>query len=179
MIRFEKEVLNYLSLPSVPLKEWDGKKHFEKGVAVVETIYGGEAYAVCKFDEFDQEPSVVKVFGIEPFRKLLRVYIVPDYMTTTEEVKEMDLDEESAKNAERIVKEAEELSEDDDESKDDELTKPKNEYYFDHIHTDEEAEAYIRSYNKTNKIGKNNVPKTHEGLVLRLAAIYSELRKRA
>ena len=56
MIQFEKEVLGYLNIPSVPLKKFDGKS-FKDGVAVVELRSGSEAYAVATFDEEnDKEP---------------------------------------------------------------------------------------------------------------------------
>ena len=36
MIEFEKEVIKYLNIPSIPKKEWDGKSSFSKGVALLE-----------------------------------------------------------------------------------------------------------------------------------------------
>ena len=83
-IEFEKELLAYLNLPSIPLKEWkEGDMPFEKGVAVIE--YYGErlAYAVCKFDPNSgiKRPRVIKTFGTEPFIKIVKVFVVPNYMS--------------------------------------------------------------------------------------------------
>ena len=114
-IEFEKELLAYLNLPSIPRKEWkEGDMPFEKGVAVIE--YYGErlAYAVCKFDPNSgiKRPRVIKTFGTEPFIKIVKVFVVPNYMSNIEDVKDMDLDEQSKKKAEQMLKEAQELAQD-------------------------------------------------------------------
>lgn len=173
MVQFKNEILSYLRLPSIPLKEWDGKSAFKNCVAIVFLSTGYEAYAVVSFDpEKDEKPRVVKVFSNEPFVCVSRVYIVPEYMNV-EDVKDADLDEESKKRAEELAKEAKEIE---DEGVGEEIKEPENEYYFDHIHTDEEAAAFIKSYNKTNKL-RAKIPKTHDGLVMRLSVIYSESNK--
>ena len=82
----------------------------------------------------------------------------------------MDLDDESKKHVELILNEAKDLENEETLDEDTGVGK----YYFDHIHNDEEAKAYIASYNKTNKLKRARVPKTHDGLIMRLAAIYSE-----
>lgn len=178
MIEFEKEVIEHLGLPSIPNKAWDGKTGFQKGVAVLEMRDGHEAYGVCVFnpDNGDKTPSIVKVFGIEPFASIKKVFVVPTYMTTEEEIKDMDLDEQSKKKAKEMLKEAKEL-ENEGIEKNDELENPKNEYYFDHITNDDEAKAFIQSYNSRNRI-KGRIPTTHEGLVMRLAVIYSDTQKK-
>ena len=178
MIEFEKEVIQHLGLPSIPTKAWDGKTGFQKGVAVLEMRDGHEAYGVCAFDpdNGDKTPSVVKVFGIEPFASIKKVFVVPTYMTTEEEIKDMDLDEQSKKKAKEMLKEAREL-ENEGIEKNDELENPKNEYYFDHITNDDEAKAFIQSYNSRNRI-KGRIPTTHDGLVMRLAVIYSNTLKK-
>ena len=61
MIQFEKEIIEFLGLPSIPRKEWDKEKAFDKGVAVLELQDGQEAYAVCSCT--DGKPVVTKVFG--------------------------------------------------------------------------------------------------------------------
>jgi hypothetical protein len=177
MIQFEKEVLGYLNIPSIPKKEFDGKTAFSKGVAVVETIGKQEAFAIASFnpDNGDKEPKIVKVFGIEPFRKINKIFIVPSYMNTEEEIKDMDLDEQSKKKVQQVLDEAKEI-ENEGVVGDKELEKPKNEYYFDHITNDEEAKAFIRSYNSRNHI-KGKIPSTHDGIVMRLAVIFSDTRK--
>lgn len=176
MIEFEKEVIKYLNIPSIPKKEWDGKSSFQKGVGLLSLRDEREAYAVASFDaDVDKKPNIVKVFGIEPFVDIKKVFIVPTYMTTEDEIKDMDLDEQSKKKAAEILKEASEI-ENEGVVGDEELEKPKNEYYFDHITNDEEAKAFIRSYNSRNHI-KGKIPSTHDGIVMRLAVIFSDTRK--
>jgi hypothetical protein len=53
---------------------------------------------------------------------------------------------------------------------------PDNEYFFDHIHDDNEACAFIEAYNKRNKI-KGVIPKKHDSLVMRLGVIWEETNK--
>jgi len=173
MIQFEQEVIKALGLPSIPKKEWDGKSSFDKGVAVLKMRDEREAYGVCSFDaQEDKSPRIVKVFGIEPFIGVDKVFVVPSYMTSEEEIKDMDLDEQSKKKVKQVLMEANEL-ENENVSDNDELTKPKNEYYFENITNDEEARAFIQAHNSRNRI-KGRIPSTHEGLVMRLAVIYSE-----
>lgn len=177
-ILFEKQIVEYLGLPSIPVKEHDGKMPFDKGVAVVETYENNMEYAICKYDPSggDKEPRVIKTFSITPFKKIIRIFVVPNYMSRIEDVNSMDLDEDSKKRAEEILKEAKEI-EDEGVVENNELTTPKNEYYFEHIKSDEEAHAYIQAYNSRNKI-RGKIPTTHEGLVMRLAVIYSDTQKK-
>ena len=172
MIRFEKEVIKYLGLPSIPKREHDGTSFFDKGVAVIVNQNGDKSYAVCRYTEKDNEPKITKVFDLAPFVSIEGIYIVPSYMNNIEEVKDMDLDDVSKKKAEEILREAKEFEEDSNDE-----PETQNEYYFDNITSDEEARAFIASYNKTNKI-KGLVPKTHDGLVMRLASIYSNMKER-
>lgn len=174
MIQFKREIIDYLRLPNIPLKEWDGKSSFKNCVAVVLLSTGYEAYVVASFDaEKDEKPRVVKVFSQEPFSAITKVFIVPQYMDV-EDIKDADLDDESKKRAEELAKEAKEIE---DEGVAEEVKEPENEYYFSHIKDDDMARAYIAAYNKTNKI-KGRVPKTHEGLVMRLSVIYAETNKK-
>lgn len=177
-IEFEKELLAYLNLPSIPLKEWkEGDMPFEKGVAVIE--YYGErlAYAVCKFDPDSgvKQPRVVKTFGTEPFTKIVKVFVVPNYMSNIEDVKDMDLDEQSKKKAEQMLKEAHELET--------EGTKEENpmenlpEWIFPEIENREQALAWLRRYNSVNKV-KGKLPQSDETIKLRLYSIYTELQKK-
>ena len=177
MIQFEKEIINFLALPSIPKREWDGKSSFDKGVAVLHLMDDRECYAVCAFDaSLDESPRITKVFGIEPFIGIKNVFVVPSYMSTSDEIKDMDLDEQSKKNVKQVLSEANEL-ENENVSGNDELTKPKNEYYFENITHDEEARAFIQAHNSRNRI-KGRIPSTHDGLVMRLAVIYSENLKK-
>lgn len=173
MVLFEKEICEHLRLPSIPKKEWDGKSAFSKGVAIVKTSLGNEVYVVAGFNpEKDEKPRVLKVFAQEPFGAIEKIYVIPDYMET--DIKNADLDEESKKHAEILAKEAEEVE---NNGVEESVALPSNEYFFDHIHNDDEARAYIASYNRSNKI-KGKVPKTHEGLVMRLNVIWSESQKK-
>lgn len=174
VIEFEKEVLAFLNLPSIPKKEWNCQDAFKNGVAVVSLRSGGEAYAVASFDpEKDAKPNIKKVFGMEQFLDVVRVYLVPDYMET--DLENADLDEESKKKAEEIVNEAKEI-----ENEGTELEAPEkpndNPYLFDFIHNDEEALAYIEAYNKKNKIS-GKLPKKHETILMRLEVLYAEANK--
>lgn len=174
MVYFENEICEALRLPKIPKKKWDGKSSFRNCVAVVKTSTGIEVYAVASFDsEKDEKPRIVKVFCQEPFNEIGDIFIVPTYMNV-EDIKDADLDEESKKRAEELAKEAKEIE---DDGVSEEVKEPENEYYFDHIHSDEEASAFIASYNKTNKL-RARVPKTHEGLVMRLSVIYAETNKK-
>ena len=177
-IEFEKELLAYLNLPSIPLKEWkEGDMPFEKGVAVVENYGERLAYAVCKFDPNDgvKQPRVVKTFGTEPFTKIVKVFVVPNYMSNIEDVKDMDLDEQSKKKAEQMLKEAHELET--------EGTKEENpmenlpEWIFPEINSKEEAVAWLKNFQSRNK-QKGRIPTTEENIKLRLFSIYSELQKK-
>lgn len=174
MVLFEKEICEFLRLPSIPKKGWNGQTSFKNCVAVVKTLSGFEAYTVASFDaEKDEKPRVVKAFGQEQFGSVEKVYVVPEYMDV-DDIKNTDLDEESKKHAEELAKEAEEIE---NEGVEEDVKEPENEYFFDHITNDEEARAYIEAYNKANKL-RARVPKTHEGLIMRLSVIYSETNKK-
>lgn len=174
MVYFEQEILAYLSLPSIPKKEWDKESAFDKGVAVVELQTGRKGYAVATFnpEKGDTKPRVTKVFGSEPFGDIKRVYVVPDYMET--DMRNADLDEASKKKAEEIINEGNEIANDETETAT--LPNPENEYLFDFIHSDEEAVAYIEAYNKKNRIS-GRVPQKHDAIVMRLAVIYADENK--
>lgn len=174
MIQYEKEICESLRLPSIPKKEWNGQASFKNCVAVVKMLDGSLSYAVSSFDaEKDKEPRIVRVFGQGQFNGIDKIYIVPEYMDV-DDIKNTDLDDESKKRAEELAKEAREIE---NEGVEEETKLPENEYWFDHIHSDEEARAYIEAYNKANKL-RARVPKTHEGLVMRLSVIYSETNKK-
>lgn len=175
-ILFEKEITTFLNLPSIPKKEWDGKSSFQKGVAVLEMRNNNEAYAVVSFDaDKDKTPNVTKVFGIEPFVGIKKVFVVPSYMTTEEEIKDMDLDEQSKKKVQEVLDEAKEIE--------NEGTKEENpmdnlpEWIFSEIHSKDEAVAWLRNFQSRNK-QKGRIPTTDENIKLRLFSIYSELQKK-
>lgn len=169
-IEFEKEVLRYLNIPSIPLKKHeDPKKSFKNGVAVLEMRGGYRAYAVATYDAAtDKAPRVKKTFSLEPFSKIVEIFVVPEYMDT-EEIENADLDEESRKAAQTLVDEAAEIEADgaDTGAKD----VPENEWCFPEITNLEEAVAWLKSYNKTNKI-RGKLPTNEETIKLRLLAIW-------
>ena len=176
MIQFEKEVIDYLNLPSIPKREWDGKSSFSKGVALLSLMGECEAYAVASFDaDADKTPNIVKVFGIEPFVNIKKVFVVPTYMTTEDEICDMDLDEQSKKKVQQVLDEAKEIE--------NEGTKEENpmenlpEWIFTEINSKQEAEAWLRNFQSRNK-QKGRIPTTEENIKLRLFSIYSELQKK-
>ena len=172
MILYEKEICEYLNIPSIPKKRWDGKKSFMHGVAVTNLLGGAQAYAVVSFNaDEDKKPRIKKVMTIEQYVDFGDIFVVPSYMDS--DVDNMDLDDESKESAKFLVDEANEVisSEIDDEPKPEQ-----SEYFFDNITNDEEATAFIRAYNKKKK-SKGKIPRTHEGILMRLSVIYSELNK--
>ena len=177
MILYQKEIIEYLDLPSIPKKEWDGKKQFDKAVAVVKLVTGNDAFAVCGLNKEVNEPFIKKVFCSEPFVAIKNVYPIPDYMATIDDVDDMDLDNESKKSAKYILDEADLMGNGelngDGESAYDEMP----EWIFPEITNKDEAEAWLRQYNKTNKL-RGSIPKSSETLKLRLYAIYKETNKK-
>lgn len=172
MIRYEKEIIEYLNLPSLPKKKWDGKSGFRDGVAVLEHPLGGRSYAVATFDpESDKEPRIKKVFGMEPYFDVSDIFVVPSYMN--EDVEDFDLDDESKKAAQRLIEEAHELEMESVEEKKGELP----EWVFDHIHNIDEAFAFCRDYRKRNRI-KGALPKTEETLKAYLYVIYKDCERK-
>ena len=171
MIENEKEVLDFLGLPSIPKKEWDGHSSFKDAVVVLDLVGGRKAYAVATFDSAkDGAPRIKRVFGSEQFDGYSKIFVVPAYMDTT--VDEMDLDEVSKQRARELVEEVKELQ---GETSEEEsvIDGTNGDYMYEHIHNDEEAMAYIKSYNKRNRIN-GKVPTSHDEIVMRMAAIYAE-----
>ena len=177
MISFEREVIAHYKLPSIPKKEWDGKSSFQDGVAVINLIDDTQAYAACRFNkDEDSAPRIIKTFGFTPFKEIAKVFVVPSYMDNN--VEDADLDKESKKRAEELAKEARELEGSEKEESAEDVMEKLPEWVFDHIHSKEQAIAYIRNYRKTNGIKKGNIPTTDENIKLCLYSIYSELQKR-
>ena len=176
-IRFEKEVCNYLNIPSIPLKEWNKKDSFKDGVAITKLLLGDLAYAVCTFNaDTDKEPRIKKVFAEERFCGIDKIFVVPSYMDT-KDIENADLDEQSKEAAERLAKETEELTETPENDEEEKVKMPENEYFFDHIHNDEEAIAFITAYNRDNNI-RGAVPSKHETIVMRLGVIFNDIKKK-
>jgi hypothetical protein len=174
-IIFEKEVCNYLNIPSIPLKEWNKKDSFKDGVAITKLLLGDLAYAVCTFNaDTDKEPRIKKVFAEERFSGIDKIFVVPSYMDTND-IENADLDEQSKEAAERLAQETEELAE--TPENEEKVEMPENEYFFDQIHNDDEAIAFITAYNHDNNI-RGAVPSKHETIVMRLGVIYNELQKK-
>lgn len=176
-IEFEKEVITYLNIPSIPKKEWNGKDSFQDGVAVVGLSQNRQAYAVCTFcKETDKEPRIKKVFGIEPFSGIEKVFVVPSYMDN--DTTDADLDSESKKRAEQLAEEAKELE---NQGTIDEAVEAANklpEWIFDEIHNREEAMAWLKQYNIRNGIKKGKVPTNEDTIKMRLYNIYMSQKNR-
>ena len=161
MIEFEKEVIAYLNLPSIPKKEWNQMDSFQKGVAVVNLSMGRQAYAVCSYNkEKDMCPQITKVFGIMPFTGIDKIFVVPSYMDN--DTTEVDLDAESKKRAEQLAAEAQELE---NNGVVDEAVKEADklpEWIFPEIQNREQAIAYLREFNRMNGIKKGKIPSNEE-----------------
>ena len=178
MIKFEKEVCDYLRIPSIPKKEWNKRDSFKKGVAVVKLAVSGTGYAVCTYDEdFDKEPRIIKSFASDPFYAIENVFVVPNYMNTSEkDISEMDLDDESKKKAEQLVQEAQELTATSEENKEIEEMQQLPEWIFPEITNVEEARAWLQSWNSKNKV-RGKIPTNEETIKMRLLNIYSQMKK--
>lgn len=176
MVEFEKEVIMYLNLPSIPKKEWNQTDSFENGVAIINLSLGRQAYAVCSFDkETDKEPRITKVFGVEPFCGIDKVFVVPAYMDN--DITDADLDSESKKRAEQLAEEAQELENQGTVEEAIEDANKLPEWIFPEIQNKEQAMAYIKSYRKRNHI-KGKIPDNEETLKSCLYAIYKNIVKR-
>ena len=177
MIEFEKEVITYLNIPSIPKKEWNGKDSFQDGVAVINLSLGRQSYAVCTFNkDEDKEPRIKKVFGVEPFHSIEKVFVVPAYMDN--DTSDVDLDAESKKRAEQLAAEAQELEND---GTVDEAVKEADklpEWIFPEIQNIEQAQAYLREYNRMNRIKKGKIPTNEETIKMRLYNIYMSNKNR-
>lgn len=175
IIEFEKEVCKYLNIPSIPKKEWDGEKKFVSAVGVLNHIDGSQSYAVVKYDSETGKAKVNKTFLDNiPWTELKKIFIVPQYMENVN-LEETDLDSESKQSMKMLMQEAKELE---DEKVDDKIEMPKHDYYFQNIHNDDEARAFIIAYNKRKKI-KGRIPKDHQGLLMRLSVIWMEEQQNA
>lgn len=177
MIIYKDEVLNYLNIPSIPLKEWNGKDSFESGVAVVNMYGGVQGYAVCSFDdECDTTPRITKVFGIERFDSIEKVYVVPFYMDNN--IADADLDSESKRRAEMLAAEVDALEKEGTVDESIENANKLPEWIFPEIGNKEQAIAYLKEYNRMNGIKKGKIPSNEETIKMRLYNIYMSNIKR-
>ena len=176
-ILFEKEVIKHLGLPSIPKKSWNGKDSFKDGVAVLDLFDDSKAYAVCTFDkETDKEPRIKKVFCVEPFNAVEDVYVVPSYMDN--DTTDVDLDSESKKRAEQLAAEAKELENQGTVEEAIEDANKLPEWIFPEIQNIEQAQAYLREYNRMNRIKKGKIPTNEETIKMRLYSIYMSNKNR-
>jgi hypothetical protein len=177
MIEFEKEIIAYLNIPSIPKKEWNGKDSFQYGVAILNLATNRQAYAACSFDkETDSKPQIRKVFCVEPFNGIDKVFVVPSYMDN--DTTDADLDSESKKRAEQLAAEAEELENKGTVEEAVENANKLPEWIFDEIHNMSEAQAWLKQYNIRNGIKKGKVPTNEETIKMRLYNIYMSNKKR-
>lgn len=179
MVKFEKEVCDYLKIPSIPKKEWNEEDSFKKGVAVVRLAVSGIGYAVCTYDEDDDiEPRIIKSFASEPFYEIEKIFVVPNYMNTSEQdIEEMDLDDESKKKAEQLVQEAQELTQHSEQDKEIDEMQNLPEWIFAEINSLDEARAWLSNYNSRNRI-RGKIPTNEETIKMRLLNIYSQLKNK-
>lgn len=177
MIQFEKEILKQLSIPSIPIREWDGKTSFKQGVAITTLACDQKAYAICTYEaDFDTYPRITKTFAGEPFYGIEKILVIPAFMNV--DVETMDLDEESKKAADLLVQEVNELTQQEtEEEKQINEMQQLSEWVFPEIHSKEEARAWLHQYNSTNKI-KGRISDNEETLKMRLLNIYSQLNKK-
>ncbi len=174
MVQNEQEVIRYLNIPSIPKKQWDGVKSFTKAVAILYLVDGGKSYAVASFDSnTDKAPRITKVFTLEPYKDWEIVGVVPEYMNQ-DDIDKWDVPQESIAAAKQIISEVEEME---NEGVIDEMAQaPNNEYCYDFITNDEEAQAYIRSWNKQHGI-RGRAPKSHDGIITKLTAMWMQDNK--
>lgn len=177
MIEFEKEIIAYLNIPSIPKKEWNGNDSFQYGVAILNLATNRQAYAACSFDkETDSKPRIRKVFCVEPFNGIDKVFVVPSYMDN--DTTDADLDSESKKRAEQLAAEAEELENKGTVEEAVENANKLPEWIFDEIHNMSEAQAWLKQYNIRNGIKKGKVPTNEETIKMRLYNIYMSNKNR-
>lgn len=161
-INYKEKLLDFLKIPAIPKKEWDKRSYFNKGVAIIESIVGSRSYAVCCYSESSERPYITKVFDTEPFKCILSIYPVPDYMDN--DVDKFDLDENSLDAIADLLEERDiEIGADakDDDSDED------NEWVYPFIHSREEAIAYLRSQGGNNAKGLHLI-KSDETIKMRL-----------
>lgn len=176
-IQYKHEVLQFLNIPDVPKKKWNGKDSFKDGVAVLSLRYGQKAYAICTFDNSkDDAPRVKKVFSVEAFSSIDDIYVVPNYMDN--DMSDSDLDAESKKKAEQIASEAKALEDEGVSNASLDEAKALPEWIFENIHNKEEAIAYLREWNRINKIKKGKIPTDEESIKIRLYAIFRDSKKK-
>lgn len=172
-ISFEQEVLEYIDLPSIPKKKWDGKSSFKDGVAIVAHTDGSQSYALCTFNaDTHTTPKIRKVFSLIPFMSIGDIFVVPNYMDM--EIEKFDLDEKSRDAARKIVEEVEELER--KPEPDEPLVISESDWVFPEIHSREEAEAWARDYRRRNKI-PGRVPTDADTLKAYLYAVKLEMER--
>ena len=164
----EREILDFLQIPKIPKKEWDGTKEFKNGVGIAKTISGVETYVVVCCDE--QGLKIKKVFDTEPIVGVGKVFVVPDYMDM-KNIENWDLDDESKKAAVSLANEAIEM-----ESSVEEKEENLPEWYFDEIHDIDEARAWVSQYRKKRKM-RGTMPKTEEALKNFLYVCYKNKKR--
>ena len=177
MTRYTKEVVQWLNLPSIPKKKWDGISAFKHGVAETILEDGDKAYAIASYDDTrDHEPRITKVFTLERYVGVGEIFVVPDYMD--DNVKDFDLSPEDKRKAQALLDEAKSLENEGlEETNDTPIVEDNNnEWVFEEIHNREEAEAWVKNYKRRNKI-KGGVPKSEESLKNYLYVVASNIKR--
>lgn len=172
-IKFEKEVLELFSLPSIPKKEWDCESSFSEGLAVAEFIDKTLGYVVVSYDaETQKKPAIKRVFDLAQIKSIdySKVLIIPEYMDI-QNTEKWDLDEDSKKKAEAIIEEVKDL-----EGKEKQKDVIEYEWVFPEIHNLEEAEAWVKHYRKTNKI-KGKIPMGEDAIKNYLLVVNANMKR--
>ena len=163
----EKKILEYLKIPSLPAKKWNGKDSFLQGLAIVRRITGEEDYAICSFNsETDERVRIIKDFGIIPFTEIIDVFTVPDYMN--DDISKMNLDEESKDAMKQLLDEKKEIVNGKVEE-----TIISSEWGYEFIHNKQEAIAYLKS-----KQIKGRISNSEEVLKAKLREMFHKEQKK-
>jgi len=164
----EKQVCEYLGIPSIPIKaKWDGKSPFTRGVAVIHRITDVYDYACCAFNpETDDSVNIVKDFGDVPFNQITEVYPLAAWME--DNIQGMDLSDSSKEAMEALLQEKREKIKDGTE----EPKKKEYEWGYEFIHDKKEALAFL----KTKNI-KGKMPAKEEVIKAKLRVMYREENK--
>lgn len=167
---YEKEILQYLNIPSIPKMEWDGKKPFKNACGEILVKGDVQAFAVFGFSESSNSPYVKKVFGEEPIAKIGKIYPVPDYMDM-QGIENWDVNEESKNAAIALANEAIEMEQEKQED-----VEETSEWFFDEIHNLEEARAWVANYRKKKRMRGKPI-KDEESLKNFLYVLYKNKKR--
>lgn len=168
---YEKEILEYLNIPSIPQKKWDGKP-FKNACGIVHLKGKNTAFAVFGFSDSSNAPYIKKVFGEEPIINIGEIYPIPDYMDM-QGIENWDVPDESKDAAQNLANEAIEMEKSQQNEEDEFLS---NEWFFDEIHNIDEARAWVANYRKKKRMRGKPI-KDEESLKNFLYVIYKNKKR--